>query len=72
MSESTKLHECMMEGLHATWHIRSAIRHFWSVVGTLKVLIGTFRVPNGTWPRHDAHAMVGRLLTLFPCMFRIF
>ena len=25
-----ELHECMMEGLHATWYERSAIRHFWS------------------------------------------
>ena len=36
---------------------------------TLGVLFGTLRVPNCTWPRRDAHAIVGRLLMLFQCVF---
>ena len=39
---------------------------------TFKILIDTVRVPNGTGPRHNTHTMVGRLLTIFQCMFHVF
>ena len=62
MSESAKLHGCLMEGL-----VPLGTRGV--SFGTLKVPIGTLKVLNGSWPRHDFHAMVGRLRTLFQCMF---
>ena len=40
--------------------------------GTSKVPIGTSRVSNGIGPCHNTHVMVGRLLTLFQCVFRVF
>ena len=47
-------------------------RRSWVPFSTWGVPFGTFRVSNGTWSRHDTYAMVGRLLTLFQCVFRVF
>ena len=42
--------------------------HEWAMVE----LSATFRVSNDTWSHRDAYVVVGRLLMLFQCVFRIF
>ena len=51
---------CMPLG---TWRVPFGT--FGVLFSTFKVPISTFRVSNGIGPCHDAHAMVGWLLTIF-------